>query len=216
MSKKFYTADLHFGHERIIELAYRPFKTLDKMHEALINNWNNKVGKNDLVYIVGDFCFGNTASYKEFADQLNGQKHLILGNHDRPHPEGFESIKQYHTVKDGNYHLVLFHWAIECWQGRWAKDNPTKTVIHLHGHSHGLLLQNIVPNRYDVGVDVWNYEPVTLNEILIGNRFKYINPNCNLKSQLCWQYVSMVNGCEPDEEILKVCKKCKHYIEKSK
>lgn len=210
MSKKFYTADLHFEHERIIELAYRPFKTLKEMHEKLITNWNKKVGKNDLVYIIGDFCLGNTQKYDEYTSKLNGQKYLILGNHDRPHPKGFIGISQYHTVRDGDYRVLMFHWAIECWQGRWAKDNPDKTVIHLHGHSHGLL-GNIIPNRYDVGVDVWNYEPVTLKEILIGNRHRYINFKCKMKNKLCWQYVAMINNNESKEEIEKVCMKCKFY-----
>jgi len=209
MSKKFYTADLHFEHERIIELAYRPFKTLEKMHEVLIENWNKKVSNNDLVYIIGDFCLGNTASYKKYTDKLNGQKYLILGNHDRPHPEGFIGVSQYHTVKDGDYRVLMFHWAIECWQGRWAKDNPEKTVIHLHGHSHGLL-ENKIPNRFDVGVDCWNYEPVTLNEILIGNRNKYVNDNCKLKNKLCWQYVYMVNNNFTDKEIKECCRKCSY------
>jgi calcineurin-like phosphoesterase family protein len=167
LSKKFYTADLHFGHERIIELAYRPFKTVEEMDKVLIENWNRKIGRNDLIYIIGDFGLINTSKYKEYANRLNGQKYLILGNHDRPHPEGFIGISQYHTVRDGNYKVLMFHWAIECWQGRWEKDKPDKVVIHLHGHSHGLL-QTKIENRFDVGVDCWNYEPVELKEILNG------------------------------------------------
>ena len=168
MSKKFYTADLHFGHEKIIELAYRPFKTIEEMDKTLIENWNRKVGKNDLIYVIGDFTILNTAKYKEYTDQLNGQKYLILGNHDRPHPKGFIGISQYHTVRDGNYRVIMFHWAIEFWQGRMEKDYCDKPVVHFHGHSHGLI-KNEPLNRFDVGVDCWNYEPVTLKEILNGN-----------------------------------------------
>ena len=37
-------------------------------------------------------------------------------------------------------------------------------VVNLHGHSHGRLKP--MPRQYDVGVDVWEYRPVTLATIL--------------------------------------------------
>ncbi len=211
MSNKFYTSDLHFDHERIIELAYRPFKTVAEMNTTLITNWNERVTKSDIVYIIGDFTLSNTARYKEIAEQLNGQKYLVLGNHDRPHPEGFVGISQYHTTKDKafgqKYNIVMFHWAIEHWQGRMEKDNPDKPVIHLHGHSHGL--SNVIENRFDVGMDCWEYMPVTLEEIISGGRLcdkkKLFN---SLNIWCCWQYNIMVRDNFPPVDIYNVCRKC--------
>lgn len=37
--------------------------------------------------------------------------------------------------------------------------------ICLHGHSHGML-SNAPIDLFDIGVDCWNYEPVTLEEVL--------------------------------------------------
>ena len=37
-------------------------------------------------------------------------------------------------------------------------------ALHLHGHSHGRSPK--IKNRYDVGVDCWNFYPVTLEKIL--------------------------------------------------
>ena len=53
----FFTADLHIGHANIIKLNKRPFKTIEEMDNALIDNWNAKVTPNDTVYILGDVFF---------------------------------------------------------------------------------------------------------------------------------------------------------------
>lgn len=57
----YYTSDLHFGHKNIIQLTSRPFSSVEEMDEVLIKNWNSKVTKNDLVYILGDFTWYNSA-----------------------------------------------------------------------------------------------------------------------------------------------------------
>jgi calcineurin-like phosphoesterase family protein len=41
-----------------------------------------------------------------------------------------------------------------------------KGWINLHGHCHGRLKPQ--PRQFDVGVDVWEFRPVTLSEILAG------------------------------------------------
>jgi calcineurin-like phosphoesterase family protein len=85
-------------------------------------------------------------------------------------PEGcFEEITWYKEIHDFDYKVVLFHYAIENWQGSFFKDGQgaRKKTVHLHGHSHSLSTSK--SNRYDVGVDNWFYYPVTLKEILNGH-----------------------------------------------
>jgi calcineurin-like phosphoesterase family protein len=39
-----------------------------------------------------------------------------------------------------------------------------KGSVNLHGHSHGRLKP--LPRQFDVGVDVWDFRPVSLADIL--------------------------------------------------
>ena len=56
---KYYTGDLHFGHESVLKFDNRPFKDVVEMDRALIENWNSRITKNDQVYILGDLAFHN-------------------------------------------------------------------------------------------------------------------------------------------------------------
>lgn len=78
----FYTADLHFGHRSAIIFDNRPFADVDEMDNALIELWNQRVGDEDHVYIIGDFAFRNEKSEEWYLQQLKGHKHLVIGNHD--------------------------------------------------------------------------------------------------------------------------------------
>ena len=51
----YFTADLHFYHDKIIRHTQRPFHNAEEMNKALIKKWNNKISCDDEVYILGDF-----------------------------------------------------------------------------------------------------------------------------------------------------------------
>ena len=84
MGKIFFTGDLHFGHANVIAFDNRPFKTVEEMDAELIRRWNNKVGKADLTYVLGDMIWkARNDDAPELIKSLNGQIILIKGNHDR-------------------------------------------------------------------------------------------------------------------------------------
>src|SRR5699024_651237 len=78
----FVTSDHHFGHDRIIELAHRPFASLDEMHAAFIDSWNRVVGPDDVVLHLGDLALGHRDQSIGITAALNGRKLLVPGNHD--------------------------------------------------------------------------------------------------------------------------------------
>lgn len=130
---KFYIADTHFGHEGIIKLDKRPFRSAGEMNETLINNWNSVVGKGHEVYIIGDmFWKGSNAA--EILQRLNGVKYLVKGNHDRISPEiskGVEWIKDYAEIKDGENTVILCHYPI-----LFYKHSYNPNTFMLCGHVH--------------------------------------------------------------------------------
>jgi calcineurin-like phosphoesterase family protein len=157
----FFTADCHFGHKNIINYCNRPFKSIEEMDETLINNWNNKVSNNDVIYHIGDFCFGNAKNYIE---KLNGEKHFLLGDHDKPlhninknsaiiHKEMILKL----TIEEVK--LILCHWCMRVW------PLSHYNSIHLFGHSHGSLEAR--GQSRDVGVDNNNFSPLSINDIKI-------------------------------------------------
>lgn len=158
--KIWFTADHHFGHKRIIELAQRPFASVEEMDEEMIKRWNLLVAPEDLVYHLGDFAF---ADHQPYLDRLNGQKSLILGNHD--HSNRVKKAKGWSTI-DSLLHvdvlgeeapIVLCHYGMRVW------NRSHHGALHFYGHSHGTLPGD--SQSCDVGVDCWAYAPVVLEEI---------------------------------------------------
>jgi calcineurin-like phosphoesterase family protein len=74
-----FSADTHYGHKRIIELANRPFSSVEEMDEVMIEKHNTRVKNGDRFYLVGDFAFDDHDTYLR---RLNGQKFIVPGNHD--------------------------------------------------------------------------------------------------------------------------------------
>lgn len=152
----FFTSDHHFGHANIIRLCKRPFTDLHSMNEAMTARWNAVVAPKDAVYHLGDFALGD---HRPYLQRLNGSKILIPGNHDKHYLKaGWDDILcGLHEEKVEGVDLVLCHYALRVWRG------SHRGALHLYGHSHGNLPGD--DHCTDVGVDVWNFTPVTLTEI---------------------------------------------------
>ena len=162
MSNIWFWSDPHFYHNNILRLSNRPFTSLEEMHDTLIDNFNSVVRPGDRVFCLGDFSFSNKEDTSKIFNRLNKcQHHLIRGNHDKDQVEKlpWNWIKDYYELKASDSKLVLFHYPIYSWNGAFRGS------IQLHGHSHGKV-SNAGLRRVDCGVDVWDYKPVHIDEIL--------------------------------------------------
>ncbi|MCB0331368.1 MAG: metallophosphoesterase family protein [Bdellovibrionales bacterium] len=161
----FFTADHHFGHSNIIKFENRPFENSYYMDEAMIKKWNEKVSEKDKVYHLGDVSLKSPKHTRPILDRLNGRIYLIRGNHDKSacKPEcadRFEWIKDYHFLKVPNGPMiVLMHYCLRVW------DRKHYGTWHLYGHSHSNLPEIEGELAVNVGVDCWDFAPVSLNEI---------------------------------------------------
>jgi len=160
----FFTSDTHFAHDGALGLYRRPFASVAAMNEALVERWNETVATDDEVWHLGDFAIRQpTIVVAELLGRLRGRKHLVRGNNDPPATtglEGWESAQSYVELAVDGVSLVLCHYPFRSWRGM------AKGWVNLHGHCHGRLKP--LPRQFDVGVDVWDFRPVTLAEILAG------------------------------------------------
>jgi calcineurin-like phosphoesterase family protein len=158
----FFTSDTHFGHGGALGLYRRPFASVAAMNQALVERWNEAVGPDDVVWHLGDFAIRQRpVVVAELLARLNGRKYLVAGNNDPPATielDGWESVQPYAETTAEGVSLVLCHYPFRSWRGM------GKGWVNLHGHSHGRMKP--LPRQFDVGVDVWDFRPVTLEEIL--------------------------------------------------
>lgn len=160
-----FTSDTHFGHGNVIEYSNRPFEHETDMDENMIINWNAHVKPGDVIYHLGDFSFHKPARTLNILRRLQGQKYLVFGNHDKYSRKDRDFLEHWIWARDladikvGSQRIVLCHYAMLTWnqshRGSWQ----------LHGHSHGSLRESQTSLRCDVGVDCWNYSPVSYEEL---------------------------------------------------
>lgn len=179
--KIWFTSDLHFGHRNVIRFCDRPFADEKEMGKSLIENWNNTVGDNDIVFVLGDtFWFNDSRGIKKVLGQLKGKDIYILpGNHD-----DFES---YHRVDDPRIHLctdIVVVWITENNQPKrevWLSHYPMMTWPHrendayqFFGHIHSQPdkydgVDQDLPlhwNQADVGCDFWKWTPIDIDTLI--------------------------------------------------
>lgn len=175
MSEVFFISDTHFGHRGILMFTktkpFRPFATIEEHDEELIRRWNSVVGKNDTVWHLGDFCFGKRNL--QIAERLNGNKRLVMGNHDM---YATADYLQYFTKVCGVVEykgMILSHIPVhECQFPRF--------YMNVHGHLHtenvmkpkemlidGTIIEEKPDNRYfNVSAEQINLTPIPFDEIL--------------------------------------------------
>lgn len=204
----YYTSDLHLFCNGVLQTGRfkeRPFTSLEEMHSEIKERWNRKVTNADHVYILGDIAMrGIVDLLTAYLSQLKGNLHWIVGNHDTPNDfrlkKQFVEICPYKELSDNfggkSYRLILSHYPIFAWNGQ------TKGTIHLYGHTHDNLddvvyqksLENLremfkakdgdkyVPfYAFNVGCMLWDFEPVSLQEIL--EKKGIVEPVANRKNE---------------------------------
>jgi calcineurin-like phosphoesterase family protein len=183
-----FTSDTHFGHERIIELCDRPFSSVEEMNETMIERWNEVVHPQDWVVHLGDVSLGKIADTLPMVKRLNGRKMLTVGNHDRiflgnkpnyvvkweaPYREVFEQIWNQVGVFVSND--SGFAKSVLCSHFPYVGDSHDSDRFDefrpkdeggwlIHGHVHNAWKVN--GRQINVGVDVWDFRPVSEDQII--------------------------------------------------
>ena len=170
----FYTADLHFGSEEQAEKRKNHFASVDEMDERLVDNWNAAVSPDDTVYLIGDLTDHSLPLPEMCLSRLSGHKYLIRGNHDAGMEQQerlydyFESVSDYYEITDSGYNITLCHYPLVYLHSGYM----------IHGHIHrpvgtafGLLQK--LPKVLNAGVDLNDYRPATLAELLQNNTKYY-------------------------------------------
>lgn len=167
MTKIFIVSDTHWGHRNMynfIESDGRPVRitsegkelSMEEGDQLMVDNWNKTVKPEDIVYHLGDVYFGSGYSHLY---NLNGRKRLLLGNHDDGKDKHLQSVFQ----KIGlwrmfpEFNCVLSHIPLH-------ESNMFKVKYNLHGHIHRKA--NVSPRHLNCSVEVQNYTPKPLEELL--------------------------------------------------
>lgn len=165
------------------------------MNHGMVDLWNETVKKTDIVYIIGDFIMNKVEDNIKFAKRLNGTKYLIAGNHDKVHPMRNKKItdqlaweqfyldkgdvwvmrtQQLLNISLGELGLNPLKFVLAChfpfdsvigeYDHRYEELHPEwEPYWMVHGHTHSK--EKIRDNMIHVGVDAWDYKPVSLEEI---------------------------------------------------
>ena len=181
----YYIADTHLRDQAIFDKCKRPFKSLNEMENAIMNNWNNKVKDDDIVYVLGDIAKDDDFDAISIFSKLKGHKHLIVGNHDHllieriKDSKMFESVKFIDLIVDKDRKVCVCHYPMMDWM------EFNRKGILVYGHIHNKTSKNGSAYKmikefykdlpaYNCGVDVCGFEPKTLDELI---HLKEVNKN---------------------------------------
>lgn len=172
------TSDTHFRHAMVASL--RGFSDRDEHDKVVIANWNTVVGPADIVWHHGDVGLGREEEILETAAQLNGEKHLIAGNHDGCWPghrdahkhqkrwlEVFASVQAFTRFRVDGQQVLGSHFPYD--GDHTAEDRGTQFRLRdeglplLCGHVHAEWRTS--GRQINVGLDVWELRPVPMETL---------------------------------------------------
>lgn len=183
-----FTSDLHIGHQNIINYQNRPFADVQEMNEMLIHYWNELVNPDDVVYVIGDWAMGKIVDSLALTPRFNGIKILVPGNHDRCWYGGKKDFRDWaqryieagfayiydtntapFTDPETGMRITLCHFPrvmVPRHDDKFKAYSPDEDGNWLiHGHVHGGPEEaiNFEHKTIDVGMDAWDYHPISLD-----------------------------------------------------
>lgn len=187
----FVTSDHHFSHSNIIKYTGRPFSSTHEMNKALVERHNSLVSPEDNVYFLGDFAFCSIEKQRNILSMLNGKKYLYLGNHDRPKSVmlsiGFLEVFKTGDRVFGERTFRMSHYPftpsdLSPEKVKYIDRRPARDCDWLLcGHVHEKW--KVLENQINVGVDVWDFFPVSMDsimEIVEGRKKTFLQPEISM------------------------------------
>ena len=163
MGRMFFTADWHFGDERM-ELLGRPWLNAKEAQDQILKNiFDLKLTKDDVLYVIGDAALDE--EWLKPVQLIDAQKVLIKGNYDRLDNETY--LKYFQTVSDG-FQMC----AVRDPSGKAEPLDlnfvhyPGKGIhsaFNLVGHIHGAW--KVQKNMLNVGIDQHWARPIPLEKV---------------------------------------------------
>ena len=155
----YFIGDTHFGNAGMIKFDGSSFSSADEMDKAIIDNWNNTVTDNDVVFVTGDF--GAEGKEIEYLNKLNGIIYLVKGNHDEQDNQYYRECG-FVDVYDKPFALEDFY--IVSHEPCYVAENMPYCNIHAHVHSNpmykGVSTRSFCTSACRIG-----YKPVSFDEI---------------------------------------------------
>jgi calcineurin-like phosphoesterase family protein len=131
------------------------------MNNTIVTRHNERVKENDTVFVLGDFKFGKGTNAHEYQKMMNGKLVFIRGNHDKNN--GVNTIMEHALIKSFGLRILLIHRPIDIAEVR----DPFDLALVGHVHHHWKFSKNnFNQTMINVGVDVWDFYPVHLKQIL--------------------------------------------------
>jgi calcineurin-like phosphoesterase family protein len=162
------TSDWHLGHKNIIKYCDRPFQNITEMNTTILDNYFEIITDEDIVFFVGDLFFGSKGVCKNIFRNLPGQKHLIIGNHDKWSKSFYRNECGFITAK---FRVMTDEYEIVHSPVNFNSVLSNRILIHGHVHAKYPIIEFSHLTglngdyTYDVGVDANYFKPIPLNKI---------------------------------------------------
>lgn len=157
----FFIADTHFGDSNILRYENRPFSGVEEMDGEIIRKWNETVSEKDRVFVAGDFSAYDFEKSREICQRLNGEKFLVMGNHDTETEQyyyncGFSGVSRYPIIYENFW--IISHEPLYI--------NRNMPYANIFGHVHANpIYSDFSEQSFCVSVERINYTPVEFSEI---------------------------------------------------
>lgn len=166
------TSDLHLGHTKDFLWEPRGFTSSEAHDSTIIDNINEVVEPDDILYILGDLMLENNEEGTKKLRQLQCKNiNIILGNHDTEvrqriyqYTLGYHILGWATPIQFNNKHFFLSHYPMATAN---LDDNkkPWNKVYNLCGHSHTKDKWDARTDSIHIELDAWNNYPVSIDNI---------------------------------------------------
>lgn len=156
-------ADTHFGHNRLIELGYRPHDFEDRLQKSIA-----EIGPNIPIIHLGDVAFYDEEKWHYRIMELRpyNKKWLTLGNHDKKTlswylKQGWDFVGHSISLNIFGYKILFSHEPLP------LNGHDFNVHGHLHDSDHRLPeVQDILTDKHLLVKMEHDYKPVSLRKLL--------------------------------------------------